>query len=179
MGWKKVKEHYRIDHIVKVSEGNIHIGSPYIGDIVVVRPDGKIIERDVPGRGEIKRYQDEIDADPALFSRLYAEADLFEASIPVYGWNDDGIIETFCEEIGWPNVTHDGDVMYENRYSPDREQAVKWALKDARLAVSCYQRNVGEAEAEVRRRRDQLAKGQEILLRLEQDEQASDKAALS
>lgn len=53
MGWKTVKEYYGIKHIVQVRESKeygeepmILIGSPYISDIIVIRPsDGKILKR--------------------------------------------------------------------------------------------------------------------------------------
>jgi len=36
MGWKNIKEHYRINHYVQVTEQGICIGSPYIHNIIVI-----------------------------------------------------------------------------------------------------------------------------------------------
>ena len=40
MGWKNVKEHYRIKHIVCTTQDGIAIGSPFIQDIIVIGHDG-------------------------------------------------------------------------------------------------------------------------------------------
>lgn len=40
--------------------------------------------------------------------------DTFTASIPVYSYEDGTIIEKLCEKPGSPNLTHDGDLMYDN-----------------------------------------------------------------
>lgn len=39
MGWKNVKEHYRIGHIVHVKDGKICIGFPHITDIMEISPE--------------------------------------------------------------------------------------------------------------------------------------------
>ena len=70
MGWKRLKEHYRIEHMVQITEAGICIGSPYIHDIIVVGMDGKILKRHDGNAGSLGRYQTEIDADPDLARHL-------------------------------------------------------------------------------------------------------------
>lgn len=131
MGWKRVKEHYRIEHIVQVSPNGICIGSPYVPKLIEVGFDGQIIECYARSDSELMRYQAEIEADPETFRRLMREEDVFSASIPVYTFRGAEIIEKLCEEVGWPNVTHDGSLMYENGYSEDKATVVGWAKKSA------------------------------------------------
>jgi hypothetical protein len=156
MGWKKVKEHYRIGHLVIVEDGKLLIGSPYIRDIIVVNADGTIKKDYDTYRtlsGELARYEQEISASKELFAQLFAEEDVFEISIPVYTFDDDGIHLKYCEDIDWPNVTHDGQMMYENRFSTDYRQVVKWALRDAELGVKYVGQAVKKIANELEERR--------------------------
>jgi len=45
MGWKNVKEHYRIGHSVQVTEQGVCIGSPYVHNLIVVGLDGRFVKR--------------------------------------------------------------------------------------------------------------------------------------
>lgn len=144
MGWKNVKEHYRIGHIVQVvKDRGICIGSGYIHDIIVIGFDG-VIKKSDPGRAnaEISRYQTEMNADPEKLKELVLSEDHFEKSITVYTYDGGYILEKKCEKLGWPNVTHDGQVMYDNTFSVDKTKVVKWAKR--------------EAEARIRRLTDRL-----------------------
>jgi hypothetical protein len=136
MGWKNVKEHYRIGHIVQVAEEGICIGSPYIHDIIVIGLDGAIKKRDDrTSNDDLLRYQREIDADPETLKRLIEDPDTFSESITVYTYDGGEILEKQCEKPGWPNVTHDGCLMYENLFSTDKITVVKWAIENAKAAV--------------------------------------------
>lgn len=60
---------------------------------------------------------DAINADPTAAAALLAKPDTFAASIPVYTWDASyAIVSHQCEELGWPNVTHDGALMYRNTF---------------------------------------------------------------
>ena len=152
MGWKTFKEHYRIGHYVQVTEWSaahasrwrkdyptdkvICIGSPYIHDIIVIGLDGAIIKGD-DGRSneDLKRYMAEMKADPAKLREVVLAQDTFAASIPVHTYSGGKIIEKRCEVLGWPNVTHDGDMMYENTFSADKSVVVKWAKRNAAAGI--------------------------------------------
>lgn len=157
MGWKNVKEHYRIGHIVQVTEQGICIGSGYIHDIIVIATDGRVLKRyDERGNEDLRRYQQEIDADPDTLRRLIETPDVFRAGITVYTYEGGDILEKQCEDLGWPNVTHDGEVMYENRFSADKATVVAWARRNAELGVSCAAGSVIEAEERLAECRAQL-----------------------
>jgi hypothetical protein len=137
MGWKSVKEHYRIKHTVCVTEQGICIGSTYIHDIIVIGLDGKLKKRDSGGSNDdLKRYMREFDADPKKLKSLVEAEDEFEKSVKVYTYDYDGnILEKQCEEPGWPNSTHDGEMMYDNKFSTKRREVVKLAKQELRAAV--------------------------------------------
>ncbi len=162
MGWKNVKEHYGIGHLVHVREGRICIGSPYIPEIISIDPQsGAIIKRygDTWAiNDDLRRYQSEFDADPAKLRALVLAPDSFVVTITVYTFADGEVIEAQCEELGWPNVTHAGELMYENVFSADRAKAVRWAQDDAENWVTFARGRVTELEGRLAKARvDHLA----------------------
>jgi hypothetical protein len=170
MGFKAVKEHYGIRHIVMRHPDGVAIGSGYISDIIVVAPDGKILKRD-DGRGnkDIARYQKDIDEDPAKFAELFAREDVFERSLAVYTFSGGDIVECFCEELGYPNLTHDGDVQYENRHSDNVPKVVAWAKIDAALGVRYSKRHIRDLEDRLRVERERLGRHVADLDKLDAD----------
>jgi len=169
MGHKKLKEHYRIGHTVCVTDKGICIGSPYIHDLIVISPDGKIIKADDGHNKDLKRYTDEMKADPEKLREIVEAQDVFEADIPVYTYDGGEIIEKLCEKPGWPNVTHDGDMMYENTYSTDKCLVVKWAKTNAALGVQRKQERVEESKAELVKFEVLVKESQSDLAKLEAD----------
>lgn len=170
MGWKNIKEHYRVQHEVQVTDEGICIGSPYIHNIIVIDANGKVVKRYADGRGneDLRRIQDEIDADPAMLRKMVLTVDTFDRSITVYTYDEvGGIIECKCEELGWPNVTHGGSMMYENTFSEDKEQVVKWAKRNMELAVKWTKEAVENAEKQLHKMFGRLAEQETYLAKLE------------
>lgn len=168
MGWKNVKEHYRVQHTVQVTDAGICIGSPYIHNIIVIGADGKVKKPYGDGRSneDLRRIQDEIDADPAMLLKMVLTVDTFDKSITVYTYGGGEIIECKCEELEWPNVTHGGSMMYENTFSADKSQVVKWAKNNAELGVKQEKRNIEDAEKQLVALRGRLAKEEAALAKL-------------
>jgi len=171
MGWKKVRDHYQVKHAVQVTEAGICIGSPYIHNIIVIGSDGKVKKKYDSGRSneDLRRIQDEMDADPAMLHKMVLTADTFEKSITVYTYAGGEIIECKCEELGWPNVTHGGSMMFENTFSADKAQVVQWAKRNAELGVKYAIESVEDAEKQLAERRNRLAKNESDLAKLEAD----------
>ena len=167
MGWKNVKEHYRIAHQVQVCAGRICIGSSYISEIIVIGADGTL-EKRYDGRviEDLVRYQREMEADPAQLRRLIEAPDTFSASLRVYTYEGGEIIEKFCECLGWPNVTHDGQMMYENTFSADREKVLAWARRNAELELEAALGNVREIEEKLEEKRAWAAQAQAAVEKL-------------
>lgn len=144
MGWKAIKEHYRIEHTVQVRDDLICIGSAYVHDIITVRPDGAVVSS-FSRNGEIARYMEEMEADRSKLIELYHVADQFKLALPVFTYDRDGnIIEKLCEGYGWPNVTHDGEMMFENTFSPDRTFIVAAAIRDKEAGVANWSERIDE-----------------------------------
>jgi hypothetical protein len=169
MGWKNIKEHYRIKHIVCVTEKGICIGSGYVHDILVIGADGTVANPHEFGNGneDLVRYRSEMQADPAKLRQLIETPDTFARSITVFTYDYNGhIIEKQCEELGWPNVTHDGAIMYENTFSADRAQVVEWAKENTAAAVENWRGILSDREQHVADARQRLAGYQAALARL-------------
>ena len=146
MGWKKVKEHYGIKHIVQVDSRSdygkvpcILIGSPYISDIIVIRvSDAKILKRNTS-----KRYINELlydlqqrldeDEKNGTLKRLIDEQDTFERLLPVYNIQRRRIVKMYCESYGYPNVTTDGQLMYENTFASQLRAARYYLLHRSKM----------------------------------------------
>lgn len=137
MGWKAIKEHYEIGHDVTVTDEGICIGSPYIHNLITIKPDGSLEQclSGIGGNRDLVRYWEQMKSDPKKLVELLNQSDQFSRSIPVYTYCEGTVIEKYCEETGWPNVTHDGEMMYENTFFAERTHAVSACYEDAKLAL--------------------------------------------
>ena len=157
MGWKKVKEHYGIKHIVQVDSRRdygkvpcILIGSPYIGDIIVIRiADAKILKRYDGSRFTnelLFELQPKLDEDEknGTLKRLIDEQDTFERLLPVYNIQRRRIVKMYCESYGYPNVTTDGQLMYENTFASQLRAARYYLLHRSKMNWRIWWRHVKE-----------------------------------
>lgn len=168
MGWKRVRDHYRIEHSVSVHGDGICIGSAYIPGLIVIAPNGTV-ETSALGlrdNDDLSRLFSELRANPAQLRRLIAEPDTFARDIPVYTYDGATIIEKFCETPGWPNVTHDGEMMYDNAFSTNRDQVVRWARRDAEAAAHLAELRIAEAEKGLALLRSRLANARKVVAQL-------------
>lgn len=153
MGWKNVKEHYGIEHTVEMRQENLLIGSPYVHDLLTVKPDGSVKRNSiVKGDGELGRIERAITSDPARFMALMESPDSFGPLLPVYTYMDGEIIEEQCEVYEYPNMTVLGNVQYENTYFADKNEAVRRALRSLRYRIESTAERVEEAQKELERR---------------------------
>lgn len=157
MGWKNVKDHYRIGHIVRMCGADIHIGSPYILDILVINPQGELLKRYDGWDEDLARYQREMEADPQQLRQLIQAPDTFGESNPVYTYAGAQIIEKHCETPGWPNVTNDGELMYSNLFSTDKHTVIAWAKQNASAGAAHFRRDIEEVEKQLQTLKARLA----------------------
>lgn len=132
MGWKNVRDHYKITHIIQVTEKGICIGSPYIHNLIVIGLDGKILKAYDgiwSSNADLSRYMKEFKEDPDKLSELVASTDTFSKSLVVWTYKNGTAVSKLCEEYGYPNVTHDGELMYDNVFFRTKAEAVAEAKK--------------------------------------------------
>lgn len=169
MGWKTFKEHYRIEHTVHVRRGGkICIGSAYVSEIIVVSPEGVIEKRSsLATDGDLGRYLADMDADPATLRRVIQCEDAPpKKSVTVFTYAGGKILEKQCEEPGWPNVTHDGELMYDNSFSTDKALVVKWAKRNAAAGAKLLQDRISELKESLAEKRRLLAEDEANLAEL-------------
>lgn len=157
MGCKNVKQYYEIKHIVCMTDKGMCIGSPYIHDIIVIQKDGTITKKyNSNSNDDLKRYQSEMLADKIKLAELINSPDVFENSLPVYTYDGGEVIEKQCGEYGWPNITHDGCLMYDNVFFKDRAGAVKKAKENAVSGVDFYTDKIIQLQAEIKKAEEWL-----------------------
>lgn len=169
MGWKTVKEVFRIGHIVHMSDELLCIGSPYISAIITVTPDGIIRKKyDWGSDADLQRYQEEITERPEKFRAAMEQEDQFSGSIPVYTY-DGGrqIIQKFCETLGYPNCTHDGELMYDNTFSINREKIIQRAIRNTKSRIASFENKIKELQQDLNQRQAWLRTAKQDLLSLE------------
>lgn len=130
MGWKKLKEHFRIPKIVHVRNGEIRIStiSNNVTDVIAIDAAGTPrVESPAWCNTEFERIFNELESHPALVRELVLAPDTFSTSETVFTYRNGQILEKQCEKFGWPNVTHDGCLMYVHRYAKDIPTLVRWA----------------------------------------------------
>lgn len=173
MGWENLKEHFRIEHIVEVrKDGGVNIGSGYVSKLIIVKADGTFAWGSLgeSRNDDLARYAAEMTAaGPEKVRELLAATDTFHASIPIYTYDDGTILEKFCEVPEWPNLTHDGHVIYENTFSTDKAKVVARAKRNARLGVKNMRERVAETEQELAKQRARLAQEEADVVKLDAD----------
>jgi hypothetical protein len=171
MSWKNIKEHYRIGHIVQVRDGKICIGSGYCPELIMVSFEGKVSlgVLGISSNEDLERYHAEMTADLGKLKELLDVPDTFTASLPVYTYDGAEILEKQCEAYGWPNVTHDGKIQYENSYSADKAVVVEWAKRNARYGVEAWTERIAEAEKKLAECRERLAEEEADIAKLMAD----------
>lgn len=158
MGWKNVKEHYRIEHIVCVTEEGICIGSAYVHNLITIDPNLSIKRLEHLGRGQpFDGWVEAMMAEPDTLRRLIETPDTFVRDLTVYTYRMGDIIEKQCEETGWPNITHDGCLMYENLFSTDRDEVARWAENNAACGAKSIRTTISNVDRDQRERRQILA----------------------
>jgi hypothetical protein len=142
MGWKKLKDAFELTHLEVVDGDVISLGSAYIPDKVKIHRDGGCTG-DL--RWLAKYYPDLASATKAQVAELLAATDVFERSLPVYAVSDGELREYQCEEYGWPNTTHCGQMMYDNRFFDTPDKAIANGIENAEAGLEI----LAESEAQI------------------------------
>lgn len=148
MGWKNVKTHYGIRQFIHVQDGQILIsvmGPSNIIPVIRINSDGiASMVSEAWCSDYLSHLFETLAREPDLLRTLIEKPDRFEHSIRVYTYQNDTIWSTECEQLGWPNVTHEGRLMYVHRYSPDREQVLQWATEEAKNRVADLEKEMAK-----------------------------------
>lgn len=141
MGFKLLRDTYKIEHIVQVLDKKeyggrvICIGSPYIHDLIVINMEGEIVKRyDRRSNNELQRYMQEFDEDPEKLKRIVQTTDAFDAdknkTVYIYDSYYCRIRTEVCQDYGYPNTTNTGELMYYNTSFLTYKDALNYAIRD-------------------------------------------------
>lgn len=165
MGFKTFKNHFGIqNHIVSVVDGVLYIGSGYVSKLVGFNMQtGAVLFQEAFSDFLKKHYPEILNATDEERLALITVQDVFEQSIPVYTTNGGQIIEKVCEQLGFPNVTHDGELMYENTHFANKKHAIEYARKDLAYRIESYTESVQEIETKLAEKKQKLVETQVML----------------
>lgn len=140
MGLKSLVLEFGIRYIVqkikcsKTDKEYIAIGSILCPEIIIIDEGYKVRWGNLGSRddklGELYDKLDKAENDGSL-KRIIEEKDNVNNVITVYTYKKGKVVKTYCEELGWPNLTVDGWIMFENTYFTDRKDALNECRKDA------------------------------------------------
>jgi hypothetical protein len=164
MGWKNLKDHYKIDAVVHVTKQSIWIG---IDGFVRISLEGDLLEarRDYYGEA-LHRVVTEMRSDPVKLRSIVTTPDTFGSLTTIWTYDRNSLIEKQCEAVGWPNCCTDG-TLQDNTYSTDRAIVLRWAIENATARLEQSQRFLRQAEEQVKVRREEIFADEEDLNKLE------------
>jgi len=88
--------------------------------------------------------------DSGQIKYLIEGVDVIENPLPVYTVEDGKLIETFTDRYGWPNVTINGDIMYENTYFKTKLEAIEYGIKEYEAGMKMVQNTIDERRKELK-----------------------------
>lgn len=159
MGFKAFKDHFGIEnHIVSIQDGVLHIGSDFVSRLVGFdMQTGKVLINDAFSGFLSKQYPEILNCTDEERLALIQTQDQFKQSIPVYTSLNGQIIEKKCEALGFPNVTHDGEIMYENSHFSNEADAVKYEQLNLQCKIEIQQSSISDLEAKLAEKKRNLA----------------------
>jgi len=92
--------------------------------------------------------------------------DEIENPLPVYTIDNGILIETFTDTYGYPNLTIDGFLMYDNEYFKSKKEAVEKGLAECEGWIEMLTERKSELEKEVQTKIDRINHFEKCLLDL-------------
>lgn len=147
MGWKTLKQHFNIQHYLYMEQDGLAIDLGLIkGAAIINTSTGQIQQSKVAPNFLQKHYPQMLEATPTQILELLNAVDTFDQNVTIYTYKGAEIIETCCEIPEWPNLTHDGFVIYENTHSTNKAEVIRWAKRNAKCALENIIDRIQETE---------------------------------
>jgi len=84
--------------------------------------------------------------------------DAIENPITVYTYRDEILVETVTDKIGWPNITKEGWLMYNNTFFTDKNKAINYALKEEQAYLEMLREQRKDLTNEIRKKSERISK---------------------
>lgn len=137
MGIKRLKEVFKIEHIVRREGNSIHIGSAYCPALIKIDVEFQITKSSIVSSGELMGLYFALRqaSKEGMLKRIIEETEVYKNPKPVYTNRNGKIKKEFCEKYGWPNLTTKGQLMYDNTFFKSRKDALLDARKGWRYSL--------------------------------------------
>ena len=94
--------------------------------------------------------------------------DELDIKLPVFYMNPEGnIIESYTDEYGYPNTTHDGKLMYDNYFFKTKREAIIDSLERYKIRVNTFLDNIAQYESDLKTNKEKLKTSRDIINNLE------------
>lgn len=70
--------------------------------------------------------------------------------LPIFTVRNGRVVKSFTDKYGWPNVTIDGDLMYENTWFKTELEAINYGIKEYKAGMNMVQRTIDEKRKELK-----------------------------
>jgi len=135
MGIKALKQRFGIEHIVHKDGDELCIGSGYCPKLIMINlktmeVTSSSIVTDHSELAGLKIRLSEAQAEGSL-RRTVESPDTYSTTYTVFYESNGRILTTKCEKLGWPNITLDGELMYDNQHFKTRKEALVHARSGA------------------------------------------------
>lgn len=148
--------------------------------LIQVGKDGQVVRdpRAVGSTSQLGKAIRQIGVDKDSFKQALAAQDEFESGINVYTYNSEtGEVEEHeAEALGYPNVTYEGILMFDNVFFPDPEQARLRGMEEEEALIERYQAEKEQAEKALEQAKASLKRAQAHLRDLKKGEPKQDAA---
>jgi hypothetical protein len=143
-------------YIISENEGYIAVGSPYVHNLISVDKKTMNIKYALDTFGE-GRKSIQNDLLVSIWDKLHDlvesgeiidiinGADEIVKPLLVYCIKDDELVESITDEYGWPNVTSDGELMYENTHYKTKGEAIAHGIKNITSQLEYIDESISEA----------------------------------
>ena len=175
-------KHYLNDtkYIVCQNKTNICIGSPYISELIKINKKtlklscAEIYSENgepnfiIPELNEIY-YKLKKLVDLGQIQEYLNGDDEIENKLPVYKEEDGEIIKTYTDAYGYPNLTIDGYLMYDNLYFKDKKLCKEYAINSYLRSISYDNEYIQQRLKDIENLTNQINDYQNYLVKLLKD----------
>lgn len=156
MGWKILKQHFGIGHIVQIRDGKLLIGSPYVSELASILKTGELVLNKIFEKSFREEYPNLVKASPEYLKDLLDQEDTFERSIPIYTYKGLHILKKQCEGTEYPSVTHDG-VLIDGDFSESIDGVIELAQLNRTRRINGVLERIDEVDQDLQSCRHRLA----------------------
>ena len=150
------------------------VGSPYVHDIFCLYKDdlritkGRYDNSSIGTNDELDRILTKLESlvESGEIQDILDGDDEIEDGITVYSVKRGDLVVSTTDEFGWPNVTHDGVLMYENTHFLTAREAIERGMANAVAGVSLCADGLAMAINGVQERIDILKEERDKLRKL-------------